>query len=441
MNASAPNFLGLILPLTAAAALLTACSPGKGPEAQDDHAGHNHGPTAKATPESHSTHQAGAGSHPGEIAAGTLMCDEHGLPESACGICNPQLVSGLEPGGGVKVRLPSMDSARMAGIKVAHPGTGPMADGVECLAELGFNLNRLAQLAAPVGGTVQSVEVDLGSKIEEKQIVARIWSAAIAEAVARAVLTHQTLDRERRLRVDRITSEKDLQQAEAEHRAACQQARTLGFSEEQIDVFGSTPTEPVLLEVRAPFAGEIVERNAVLGARVEPGRSLFTLADRSTMWAMLNIPETALGRVEVGQTVELRVDSLPRRIFTGRLTWIGAEVDERTRLARARVEVPNPDSVLKSRMFARARILTRVTETASLLPASALQQVLGKPIVFVQLADDLFEARAVTVGARRDDVFEVLAGVRPDDAVVVSSGFALKSQLLASRLGAGCAHE
>ena len=83
-----------------------------------------------------------------------------------------------------------------------------------------------------MGGILQSVDVDLGDRGRERQTVAKIWSAAIAEAVAKAVLTHQTLDRERKLRADRVTSEKDLQEAEAAHRAACQQLRTLGFTEE-----------------------------------------------------------------------------------------------------------------------------------------------------------------------------------------------------------------
>ena len=140
-----------------------------------------------------------------------------------------------------------------------------------------------------------------------------------------------------------MTSEKDLQEAEADHRAACQQLRTLGFTEEQIDALEAKPQEQVLMEVRAPFAGEIVERTAVRGALVEAGKPLFTLADRSTMWAMLNMPESALARVKVGQAVELRVDSLPGQMFTGKLTWIGAAVDERTRMARARAEFANPD--------------------------------------------------------------------------------------------------
>jgi cobalt-zinc-cadmium efflux system membrane fusion protein len=174
---------------------------------------------------------------------------------------------------------------------------------------------------------------------------------------------------------------------------------------------------------------------------VEAGRPLFTVADRSTMWAMLNLPEAALDRVREGLPVELQVDSIPGRTFPGRLTWIAAEVDERTRMARARAEVPNPDGLLRARMFARARILTRAVEGALLLPEAALQRVEGQPLVFVKRAEDLFEARAVRPGVRRDGRLEVLEGLSPRDEVVVAGSFALKSHLLVSRLGAACAEE
>jgi membrane fusion protein, heavy metal efflux system len=366
-------------------------------------------------------------------------CSEHGLPEADCGICHPELAAKLKPGEGTKVRMPAADSARIVGVEMAQVTVGDISEGIECYAELAFNQNRLAQIAAPVGGILQSVDVDLGAKVDEKQVLAKIWSASIAEAVAKAVLSHQTLERERKLRAERVSSEKDLQQAEAEHRVACQQLRTLGFTEDQVDVLGRQPQDQVLMEVRAPFAGEIVERNAVRGALVETGKSLFTLADRSTMWAMLNIPESALARVKVGQAVELRVEALPGKTFKGKLTWIAADVDERSRMARARAEVANPEGVLRARMFTKARILARTAEGAVLLPASAICAVEGKPFVFVRLADDLFEARAVAVGVKFDGQLEVLAGLKPTETVVVNHGFALKSQWLSSRMGAGCA--
>jgi membrane fusion protein, heavy metal efflux system len=367
------------------------------------------------------------------------MCSEHGLAESECGICHPEMAARLQPGQGMKVRLPAADSASIVGVEMAQAKVGEIPDSIECYAELAFDQNRLAQIGAPVGGILQSVEVDLGAKVEDKQVLAKIWSAAIAEAVAKAVLSHQTLERERKLRAERVSSEKDLQQAEAEHRAACQQLRTQGFTEEQIDLMGRQPQEQVLMEVRAPFAGEIVERSAVRGALVELGKPLFTLADRSNMWAMLNIPESALSRVKVGQAVELRVEALPGRVFKGKLTWIAAEVDERNRMARARAEVANRDGVLRSRMFAKARILARTAERAVLLPTSAICAIEGKPFVFVRLADDLFEARAVTLGFKLDGKLQVLEGLKEDETVVVNHGFAVKSQWLSSRMGAGCA--
>ena len=414
-----------ILPLLAAVGLLTACSKQSEPAGQDDHAGHKHGEPAAET----------------KAPPGKKMCAEHNVPLEECGICRPLLAGTLKPGESAKVRLASNDSADIAGVQTAAPTVGTIADAVECYAELTFNQNKLAQIAAPVGGIIQEVSVDLGSKVEEKQPVVKIWSASIAEAVAKAVLSHQTLDRERKLRAERVTSEKDLQQAEAEHRAACQQLRTQGFTEEQIDALVAKPNDQVLMDVRAPFAGEIVERTAVRGALVEAGKSLFTLADRSVMWAMLNIPESALARVKIGQTVELRVESLPGQAFTGKLTWIGAEVDEKSRMARARAEVANPDGLLKARMFAQARILTRQAEGALLLPPSAIQRMEGRSFVFVKLADELFDARVVLLGAKFDGKVEIIEGLKPQEVVAVNHVFPLKSAFLISRLGAGCADD
>lgn len=444
-----PAFLRTSFALLAAVLLFPSCSRDPNPDHAghddaDDHGhAHGHARTESATESKSSTATtspalaAAADKQPGK----EVFCAEHNLPESECGICNPQRLDGLQPGHSVKVRLPSAESARNAGVTVAPPKKGRIDDAIECLAELAFDENRQAQIGAPVGGIVQAVLVDLGSRVQEKQAVAKIWSSTIAEAVAKAVLTHQTLDRERRLRAERVSSEQDLQQAEANHRAACQQARTLGFTEEQIDAFGATPNEPVLLEVRAPFAGEIVSRSAVRGALVEAGRPLFTVVDRSTMWAILQVPESALDRIEAGQEAELRVDAFPGRIFRGKVTWIGAEVDERTRMVRVRVEIPNPDGRLKARMFGRARILTRTADQALLVPAAALHRVAGRPFVFVRLSEDLFEARAVRVGARSDGLIEISEGLTGSEEIAVAHGFALKSQLLSSRLGAGCAHE
>jgi cobalt-zinc-cadmium efflux system membrane fusion protein len=352
-----------------------------------------------------------------QAAADRLLCKEHGVFEDECGICHPELAASKP----VKVRFASKNAAAQAGIEVARPQPAPLGDGVECYAEISFNQNKLAQIVAPMAGIVQSVEVDLGSRVADGAALAKLSSPEIVKAR----LAKQNLERERKLRAERISSERDLQQAEAEY----DQLKALGF-----DLAGDSG----LLELRAPFAGEIIERSAVRGALAEAGKPLFTLADTSTMWAMLNIPEKHLARVRVGQTVQLLVESLPGQTFTGTLTWIAAQVDERTRMAKARAEIPNPDGALRAQMFAQARVVTGNSESALVVPASAVQRVEKQNLVFVKLADDLFEARPVRLGAKLNGAVEIVEGLQADEPVVVAGSFIAKSQLLLSRLGAGC---
>lgn len=382
---------------------------------------------------------------------GGLMCKEHNLLESECGICHPDLLVSAD-GRGMKVRLPSLESARKAGIVTRRPELAPMTDAIESYAEISFNQNKLAQITPLVSGVVKSVEVDLGNQVKEGDVLARITSVAIGEAqgaflkaLAEDRLRKKTLVRERNLREQRISSEKDLQEAEAAHQAAMaavQQARqhlmVLGFDKQQIEAIAVGNDGQGTLEIRAPFAGEIVERNAVQGALAEMGKPLFTIVDMTTLWAFVNIPESQLALVNVGQLVELNSESLPDEIFTGKLTWIAAKVDELTRMARGRVEFQNSGGQLKAQMFARARILTNDPEQAVVIPRSALQHLGGKPLVFVKLADDLYDARLVELGSKQDGHVAVRSGLLASDEVVINSGFTMKTQLLISRLGAGC---
>lgn len=417
--------------LTMAALLLGGCAKPEaaggdtGDHAGHDHAGHDHGAHA-----------------PGETNAdGVEMCAEHGVPEAECGICQAGTLGTLKPGESLQVRLPSDGSAALVGIETVAPTEETLGDSITCVAEFAFDANKLARVVAPVAGIVQEVAVDVGAQVAEGQTLARLWSSDVAETVAQAILSHQALERERRLRAEGVAAEQDLQAAEAAHRAVCQQARTFGFSEDMIDAMGERPEETVLLGLPAPFAGEVVACAAVRGERVDAGAPLFTVVDRRTMWAMLGIPESALAVVRVGQAVELQVDGLPGRTFPGTLTWIAAELDAHTRLARARVEVSNPEGVLRARMFAQARILTSGGEGARVVPASAIQMVDGVPLVFVQRGADLYEARRVRLGPRWGGRVAVAEGLRGGEPLVAARGFAVKSQLLSERLGAGCAHE
>ena len=390
-----------------------------------------------------------------EVVGPGLMCNEHGVPEQECGICHPELLAQDLSGSGLKVRLPSAASAAKAGVVLGTPDLQPMGDGVSCLAEFEFNQNKLTKITSLVRGVVKSVEVDLGSRVEKGDLLATLTSATIGEAqgaylsaLAEHELRETVLERQRSLLAQKISSESVYQEAEAAQAvstAAVRQAQQwlllLGFDELQIQALTRQQSTPGILELRAPFMGEIVERSAVQGAVVEEAESLFTLTDTAVLWATVHIPESQMSRVSTGQAVELTVESLRGYSFGGTLTWVSPTVDDRTRMVQGRVEVPNAARKLKAQMFAHARIVTAHTDKAVVVPMSAVQNVTGIPVVFVKSFDDLFEARPVTLGARHDGQVEIVAGLMAHEPVVIAGGFALKSQLLASRLGAGCVDE
>jgi len=369
-----------------------------------------------------------------------LMCDDHRVPEDECGICHPELLRTVEPGRSLKVRLASPGSAEKAGVTTALPRLAPMADAVECYAEIKLDENRLAQVVAPVSGVLRNVEADLGDQVGERSRLATLVSPQVAEMAAQARVAWRAVGRERQLYAERVSAQRDLEEAEAAYLAASEQLRGLGLDDVELDSLLRSPAAPVLT-LRSPFAGEIVERHAVTGSMVEQGAMLFTVADRSRVWAMLSIPEPQLGRVRVGQQVEVRSEAMPDRDFVGRLTWLSPQVDSRTRLGTARAELTNTGRLLRGGMFVRARIVTASRGASVVVPRSAIQQLDGRACAFVRLADDLYEVRPLRLGAKTPGEVEVHSGLEVDDLVVVSGGFAVKSQLLISRLGAGCVDE
>jgi cobalt-zinc-cadmium efflux system membrane fusion protein len=369
-----------------------------------------------------------------------LFCKEHDLPERECGICHPELLSSLNKGDALKLRLPSEESIELVGITSAPPESMSVEDAVACVGELRFNENRTAHIVAPVRGVIKEVHVDLGASLSSGSALASIWSPAIAEATSNAILSAQTLARVQRLRKKGISSAKDLERAQANNRSAVQRLQSLGFSDKQISSLKTDGNAPTVLSVTAPFDGEVVERSSVQGEFVEAGAPLFTVTDKTTLWAMLSIPAAKLGLVKKGQTVKLKTSAFSDEEFTGTLTWISASIDSKTRMVKARAEVENTDGRLRDNMFVNARIVTRQSNNAYLVPNNAVQTIEDINFVFVKLHNDLFQIQPVELGATSGDKIEIISGLSKDSNIVSDRSHVLKSQFLISRLGAGCVH-
>ncbi|MGA4645040.1 efflux RND transporter periplasmic adaptor subunit [Limisphaera sp. 4302-co] len=374
--------------------------------------------------------------------SGTLICGEHRVAEAECGICRPQVLQGLKAGEGLKVRLPTPESARLAGLATGAVKEDVVREEIPCVGELRFAPDRFVRVATPVEAIVRELLVDYGDRVKTDQGLVRLWSASMEEAVVQAVLSYRKLVRERGLLAVRVTSEQAVEEAEAAYRAASQRARNYGFSESDIRARADREEGPVYLELKAPFAGEVLEVNVGPGTRVAAGEPLVTVVDASVLRAWLYVPEEAASRLRGGEPVEVWSGGrAPHRVTgRGRVMWISPQLDERTRLVRVLAEVDNGAGRLRAGMFVEGTIVAGQREGLR-LPESALLRVEGRPVVFIGLAPDLFEARVVELGARGDGWWEVRAGLKPGEPVVVEGGFLLKSSLLSSRLGQACVDE
>jgi cobalt-zinc-cadmium efflux system membrane fusion protein len=166
---------------------------------------------------------------------------------------------------------------------------------------------------------------------------------------------------------------------------------------------------------------------------------MFTVADLSSLWVTLAVSESDVATLRVGQPVVIRSATLGRDI-AGEVTWISSFLNERTRMAEVRAEVPNHDESLRAGMFVDASITVGESSESLLVPRDTVYSFEGNPFVFVRLESDLYELRRIQTGSASGGDTVVTAGLSGDDLVAVEKSYLLKSEFQKSRFGVGCAH-
>ncbi len=377
-------------------------------------------------------------------------CAEHGFPESFCPTCHPErggrpvaeLATDEAPMDGTIVQLRTPEAVSAAGIE-ALPALGAAAAGsLDVLATIVYDETRRAELNPRLPGVVREVLVQAGASVAQGTPVVTIESAELAAEQSRlaSARSRSRLAEAARARADSLLqsgmatkrdvleAEREMEAADAEISAALATLGLVGVEEGAVNRY----------TLLAPVTGTVLHVTAAAGRMVDTGDVLCEIVDASTLWAELDVPEAELGRVAPGLQVVVTVDALPGRDFRGAIESILPEVDPRTRTAKARVRLANPDGVLRANMYAHARIVLAPSSARALVPLDAVQRAKGVQLVFVQLAPDRYELRRVQVGARRGGLVEILDGLEPGEAVATRGSFLLKTETLKGSIGAGC---
>lgn len=390
----------------------------------------------------------------------------------ALGGCSKRKAPGAAPGDSEKKGVEASHEpavphqVRLTPAAIAEAGIATWKVQVVDLAHIlvlngsvGYDENRLLQVAANVKGRVASIPVDLGSRVKAGDPLLVIESVDLGRTREELVkelsifnVSARAYERARKLVDANAISAGEFQAREGDYlakKAAVASAeRTLhlyGDSEEAIrrlraaaDNQGGSPIDGATLTLRAPFAGRVIDRKVTPGALFEALQPLMTVADLGSVWVFLNAYEKDLALLHEGLAVTLRTDAYPQESFHGRVDFLGSVLDPQTRSARIRATVDNRAGKLRPGLFIKAQVEVPRPQSEShpivAVPQAALQTLEGRATVFVQTEPGLFVRRLVETGHTFEGFTEVLSGVKPGDVVVTEGSFVLKSEFAKASL-------
>ena len=351
-------------------------------------------------------------------------CEEHNLPESQCSFCNPALAGKI---------LLSSESHSLAGIKSEAVSLQSLPKKTEATGKITYNQKQLTHITPRVSGRVEKVFVFLQSKVEAGEPLVSLYSPEYLTAQSEYIQAEERLKR-----MNQMSANEEEATAEAIYRSARQKLIILGVSKEEILQLEETHTIQTYLILRAPFSGTILESNAIQGDYVQPETILYRLANLSTLWVMADVYERDVAKVRDGQVAEITTTAYPDEIFKGKVAVIGDVLDEKTRTFKVRIDAENSQGKLKPEMFVRISIIAS-NEKVLAIPITTVLLDGEERIVFVSQDDQTYWRRAVKLGRETDGWAEVINGLTAGEMVVTEGNFLLKSELLKSKLGAGCA--
>jgi membrane fusion protein (multidrug efflux system) len=173
-------------------------------------------------------------------------------------------------------------------------------------------------------------------------------------------------------------------------------------------------------KIIAPFDGIMGLRHVSPGDYVNPGQDLASFQSNNPIKAEFTLPENATGAVAAGQNIDVLVDALPGRSFTGKVYAIDPQVDSTNRNIALRALITNDDDVLKPGMFARVSLITAEKPDALFVPESAIIPRGNESFVIKIDAAKKVATVPVTIGERKNGEVEIIKGLAVDDTVITA---------------------
>ncbi len=346
------------------------------------------------------------------LAAASQQTDASSPPAPPASVQTPLAPVQLSP-----ERLQSI------GVQFGEVKREPVQDEIRVTGNVAIDETRLSYVQTRFSGYIDKVFADATYKyVRRGQPLFTIYSPELATAEREYLIARQNAQNASNSTVPGVASGfASLLDASADR---LKQWNVPKREIARLEASGQVQQE---IEIDSPASGYITERNALPNLTVQPNTRLYTIADLSTVWVFAQVFQNDVGRVRVGESSSLTVDSYPGRTFHGRVDFIYPDVDMTTRTARVRLVFANPNLTLTPGMFVNVVLHVPLGEQL-VIPVGGVLQTGTREIAFVVRGDGYLEPRDVQIGPQAGDQYVVLKGLKAGERIVASANFLIDSE-------------
>ena len=325
----------------------------------------------------------------------------------------PVPVAGLTP-----VQI-SPQRTQLIGMRTAQVVRASLPAEIKVLGYVAPSESGQVLIQTRFSGWIEELQVaETGQPVQRGQLLARVYSPELLAA-------QQELLNARRWQGAFADAGESPNQALAN--SARNRLELMGMQPSEIAEVERSGTPHRLVEIRSPARGYVAQKGAVQGLYVQPGTSLFEIADLTRVWVLVELFERDAGRVRAGQVARLQLTAYPGETFEGKVQLVYPTLGQETRTQRARIEFRNGDLRLRPGMFGEV-IIDQGAAEGLVIPREAVVDTGEQQYVFMAEAGGHFTPRLVRLGARFEQQVQVLTGLMEGETVVTTGNFLIDSE-------------
>jgi RND family efflux transporter MFP subunit len=307
------------------------------------------------------------------------------------------------------------------GVRLKTVEVAPLAPTVRTTARLEVNEQKLVAVSPKIEGWVERLYVNYeGARVRKGEPLLEIYSPALVSTQEEYLLALRN--------VQQLAGTPAQADAQRLLEAARRRLLFWDITEEQIRQLEASGQQRKTLTLYAPATGTVLRKEIVEGQQVQPGQTLFVLADLSMLWLLVDVYEHDLSWIRPGITAEITLPYDPTLRLQGRVDYIYDTLNPETRTVRARIAVPNPGLRLKPGMYALATLQGKPTPPRPRIPIEALVRYGAEAFVILALGEGRFQPVRVQPGLEAQGYVQILEGLQGGEQIVARAQFLIDSE-------------